>query len=157
MYNPPSAHTMAHREHYSHIMPYLCASDTCAQLHSSLLAPCAIVNAWKHEVGHAVPPTLTDTRYRKKQRNKTHALRISLAPLFSCSRSSYLREYSVSEDRPHSAGVRPRLLNKVAIANNHAGYAQRDDSDTEAEPWVLEGWKDEEDPALVSAASTGVN
>jgi hypothetical protein len=66
--------------------------------------------------------------------------------VFVCTcRSSYLQDYSVSDDRPHSAGVRPRLLNKVASASNQASYAPtRDqDSDAEAEPWVLEGWKEE--------------
>lgn len=63
-------------------------------------------------------------------------------PSCRCShRSSYLRDYTCSEDRPHSAGVRPRLLSKVASAN-HASQREGD-SDVEAEPWVLEGWKDE--------------
>ncbi|KAF5842831.1 hypothetical protein DUNSADRAFT_4715 [Dunaliella salina] len=67
-------------------------------------------------------------------------------------RSSYLRDYTYSEDRPHSAGVRPRsLLNKVANAS-HA--IQRDDSDDENEPWVLEGWKDEASTVLENACQS---
>jgi len=66
-------------------------------------------------------------------------------------RSSYLRDYTFSEDRPHSAGVRPRLLNKLANAT-HA--IQKDDSDDENETWVLEGWKDEASTVLENACQS---